>query len=91
MDALTFILCCFLISELDSAFGEVVGRHLQFDFVAREDLDVVHPHLAGDMGRDDESVLQLHPEHGIGQCLDDGAVLLYGCLFRHIVYFFPSM
>jgi len=29
----------------DSSTGEVVGRNLQRHLVAREDFDVVHPHL----------------------------------------------
>src|SRR3954451_6441223 len=32
-----------------AASGEVVSRQLQLDPVPRQDPDVVHPHLAGDM------------------------------------------
>ena len=39
-----------------------LGRQFDGHFVARQDADVVHAHLAGDMTENDVSVLQLHPE-----------------------------
>jgi len=53
----------------DAAFGQIVGGHLHLHLVAGEDADVVLAHLAGDVCRDHVAVLQLHPEHGVGEGL----------------------
>lgn len=39
--------------------------------VARENADVVHTHFAGDVGKYLVPILQLYPEHRIGQRLDN--------------------
>lgn len=31
----------------DPAFGQIIGADLQFDPVAGQELDLIHPHLAG--------------------------------------------
>ena len=54
-------------------------RHL----VARQYLDVMHPHLPRDMPQYDVPVFQLHAERGIGQHLDDLALHLNRVFFRH--------
>ena len=74
-EALTFIFQIFFVecvidltlfvTECYTAFGEVVGRHLYLDFVAGENLDVMHAHLSGYMGGDFMPVLQLDAEHRI--------------------------
>ena len=64
-----------LVPEGYASFGEVVGRHLDADLVAGKDLDVVHAHLSGDVGRDFVAVLEFDAEHRIAESLDDGAVL----------------
>lgn len=74
----------FLVSETDPSFRQVVWRHFHLDPVARQNLDVVHPHFAGDVGRDDVTILQFHSEHGVGQRFEDGPVLGDGRLFRHM-------
>ena len=81
MDALTFIL---LISKRYSSFCQIIGRHFQSHFVSWQNPDVVHPHLTRNMRQHFVAILQLHPEHGVGQCLLDGTVLLYRLLFRHL-------
>jgi len=71
------------VSKHDAALGEVVRAHLYLHLVAGEDLDVVHAHLAGDVGGDFVSVFQLYAEHGIAQRFHDDAVLFYCCLLGH--------
>src|SRR4051794_38951478 len=78
--------CCSLVAVDDASSGEVVRRELHDDPVAREDADVVHPHLAADVRQHPVAVLQLYPEHGIGQRLDDLALDLDGpVLLRHVL------
>lgn len=72
------------VSEGNSSLRQVVGRHFHFHLVAGQDADVVHSHLAADVGGDLVAVLKFDAEHCIAQCLYDGAVLLYSGLFRHI-------
>ena len=51
------------------AAGKVVRRKLHRYLVPWEDLNKMHPHLAGDMSQHHVLVLQLDLEHGVGQCL----------------------
>src|SRR6185503_18261494 len=50
---------------------EVVRRQLDADAIARQDADAVAAHLAGDVAEDHVVVVELHPEHGVGERLDD--------------------
>lgn len=52
----------------------IIRCDLHLHLVAGEDPDVEHPHLSRDMADDMDLVLQLHPEHGIGQLFGDHAV-----------------
>src|SRR5438034_8262276 len=70
-DGRTFIGSSLLHSERDASAGEVVGRELDLDSVAREDADVVLAHLPGDLGQNAQAGVELHPEHGAGERLDD--------------------
>ena len=72
-----------LVAIGDPALGEVVGRHLDDDLVARQDPDVVHPDLSRDGAHDDLAVLELDVEHGIGEGLYDLALKLNCVLFAH--------
>ena len=56
----------------DSTAIEVVGAQLDFDLVAREDPDVVLPHLPGD-GREHgvATPVELHSEHRARESFDD--------------------
>jgi hypothetical protein len=56
--------------------GEVVGRELYHHTVIWQDSDVVHPHLAADVGEHLVPVIQLHSEHGIRQRFGDRALEL---------------
>src|SRR5437868_12253190 len=60
-----------LVPVGDATPAEVVGRELHLDPVAGEDPDVVHPHLPGDVRQHFVAVLELHPEHGVREWLDD--------------------
>jgi hypothetical protein len=82
-DALTFISGLLSFPVNDSASGQVVGRELYFDFVARKNLDVMHPHFARDMSQHFVSVVQLHAEHGVGERFQNRAGYLDRILFRH--------
>jgi hypothetical protein len=55
----------------DPTAVEVVGAQLDFDLVARQDPDVVLPHLPGDGGEHRMAPVQLHPEHRARERLDD--------------------
>src|SRR5579875_3209038 len=54
----------------DPAAIEVIGTQLDDHPVTRQDANVVHPHLAADVGEDLVAVGQLDPEHRVGQRLD---------------------
>src|SRR5712691_668699 len=73
------------VSVRDAAAGEIVGRHFHLHLVARQDADVVLPHLSGDRGEHGVPALDLHPEHRARERLDDLAFYL-DLLFldRHI-------
>ena len=88
MAALTFISSVFhapvarrgdewflFVSEDDPPPREVVRTHLHTHLVARQNSDVMHPHLARDRGEYLMAVLQLDLEHRIAQGLDDDSVL----------------
>src|ERR1700712_79925 len=74
-----------LVAVDDSAARQVVGRELHDDLVLGEDSDVVLTHLAADVREDLVPVLELDPEHGVRERLDDrafdldGTVLLGHC------------
>src|SRR5690606_37454449 len=61
-----------LVAVGDATPGEVVGRELHLHPVTREDADVVHAHLAGDVGQHLVAVLELDTEHRVGEGLHDG-------------------
>ena len=76
-----------LVAEGDSSFGEVVRTHFHLDTVTGEDLNVVHTHLAGDVGDDKGSVLELNAEHSVGQGLYYRSVHFNAVLFCHTVVY----
>src|SRR5215813_14189706 len=86
-DASTFMFGPFLqVSsrpEHNAAARKVVGGELYRHFVARQDPDVVHAHLARDMAEHDVAVFELHPEGRIRQGLHDLALHLYRFFLRH--------
>jgi hypothetical protein len=56
----------------DATPTEVVGGDLHLHPIAREDADPVHAHLAGAVRQHLVAVVQLHPEDGVRERLDDG-------------------
>src|SRR5688572_22317773 len=68
--ALTFIS---LLPVGDASPREVVRGQLDLDLVARQDLDVVHAHLAGDVREHDLPGGDLHAEHRVRERLQDAA------------------
>src|SRR6266550_325597 len=61
----------------DSTAVEVVGAELDLDLVAREDPDVVLPHLPGDGCEHGVATpVELHPEHRARERFDDLAFYL---------------
>src|SRR5207249_4910772 len=67
----------------DPASGQVVRRELDLHAVARQDPDEVHPHLAVHVREHLVAVLELHPNHRIGQRLDHRSLDLDRVLFGH--------
>src|SRR5689334_21569852 len=61
----------------DATAREIVGSQFDSHFIAGQDTDVVHPHLAGDVPQHYMAVLELHPECRIRQGLHDLPLHLY--------------
>src|SRR3954465_6896212 len=80
-----------LVPVDDATAGQVVGRELHDHAVLGQDADVVLAHLAADVGEHPVPVLQLDPEHRVGQRLDDATLDLDGPVFlRHAVNALPD-
>ena len=58
-----------LTSPCDSASGQIVRTHLNRDLVSGQDLDKVHPELAGNMRQNGVSAADIDGEHCIRQCI----------------------
>ncbi len=54
----------------DTGAVEIVGGELTADAISWKDPDAKAPHLAGHVPEYDVIVVELYPEHGIGQRLD---------------------
>src|SRR4029450_9262798 len=63
----TFIAIPSFVAIGDATPAEVVGRELDLHTITREDADVMHAHLAGDVGQDLVPVLQFDTEHRVGE------------------------
>src|ERR1700741_5197022 len=70
-------------AEDDPRPRQVVRRQIDRYLVARQDLDVVHPHFSRDVAEDHVTVFQLHPERRVGQRFQDLALHLYRFFLRH--------
>jgi hypothetical protein len=55
----------------DSSPRQIIGRQLYRDLVSRQNLDEVHPHLAGYVRQDLMAIFHLDPEHGVGEGLQN--------------------
>src|SRR5687768_6273180 len=83
MRVLSCVFLSLLGAENDASAGQVVGRELHGDLVAREDADVVHAHLPGNVSQHDMTVLELHSECRVRQGLDDFTLHLDRLFFGH--------
>ena len=63
------------MSECNTSFAQVIGRHFNLHLVAGQDFDIMQTHFTRDVGRDDVAVFQLNTEHGIPEGFDNDAVL----------------
>ena len=70
-----------LVSIRDATAGEVVWGELNLHLVAWEDSDVVHPHFSRDVRQHLVAVLQLYPEHCVGERFEDRAFEHDGVVF----------
>ena len=72
---------CLLEAIGNTAARQVVDRQLDGYLVARQDLDVMHAHLAGNVSQNAVSILKLDFEHSVRQRLKYGAFELDNILF----------
>src|SRR5689334_16226973 len=70
-----------LVPVHDPPATEVVGAELHDHPVVGQDADVVHPHFPADVSENLVPVVQLHPEEGIRERLDNRALNLDGAVF----------
>ena len=70
----------------DATLGQVVRRHLDLDLVAGQDADVVLAHAAGNVGRDHVAVLELDPEHGVREGLENRTFEFNAIVFGHSLF-----
>lgn len=70
------------VSIRDSSSRKVVGRHFDLHAVPRKYPDKIHPHLAGDVRKDEVSVLQLNAEHRVGKRFNHGSFHFNGFFFH---------
>ena len=63
----SFFLLQSLVAVCDSTTLKVVRGQFHLDAISRKDPDVVHSHLAGDMGQNRMTILELDPKHRVGQ------------------------
>jgi hypothetical protein len=70
-----------LVSIRDATTGEVVWGEFHLHLVAWEDSDVVHPHFPRDVRQHLVAILELDPEHCIGQRFEDRAFEHDGVVF----------
>ncbi len=72
----------------NAPFGKVIRRQFHLDLVTGQDTNVMFTHPTGDMGGYYMTVFQLHPEHGIWEGIDHGALHFDMVFFRQV--FIPS-
>src|SRR5262245_20417210 len=70
---------------VDTALGQVIGRHFDHHAVAGQDPDAILAHLSGSMGDDFMIVVELYAKRGIGQELGDRALEFKQFFLRHWV------
>ena len=68
-DERTFMIFEFSVTVNNATLGQIVGRDLGFNLIAGQELNLVHPHLAGEVSQNFVAVLQPDSEAGGGQQL----------------------
>lgn len=63
------------IPENDPSPCQVVRAHFNPNLIARQNTDVMHPHLSGNGCQNFVAILQFHLKHGVTKRLDNGSVL----------------
>ena len=86
-EGLTFI-CDYLLlaSPSDSAAGDIIGRHLNGDFVSGENSDEIHAEFSRDVSKNDVSVADIHSECCVGQGFNDRALKFDYIVFCQIKF-----
>ncbi|CAH1658376.1 hypothetical protein CHELA1G11_12916 [Hyphomicrobiales bacterium] len=69
----------------DPALGQIIGRHLNENAIARQDADAVLAHLAGGMRHDLMVVLEFDAKHRIGEQFRHNSRELEELFFRHSI------
>ena len=69
--------------EGDSPFGEIVRRQFKGDLVARQDADVMLPHLAGGIGDQLVTIVEINAKTRIGEHFGNHAVHFEQFFFCH--------
>ena len=67
----------------DAPFGQVVGSHFHYNPVTGEYANIVLAHFTGYVSGHNMSIVQLYPEHRIGQGIDDSAFHFDLIFFSH--------
>lgn len=62
-----------LVAVGDASAGQVVRCEFNLNPVARKNSDVVPAHLSRDVAEHGQAILELDPEHGVRERLDDRA------------------
>ena len=65
--------------------GQIIGRHLNGYFVTGQDLDKVHPELAGNVCQNGVTVANVNSEHCIRQCIGYDALNLDSVVFCQVI------
>lgn len=74
-----------LIPISNSTLAEIIRRKLDGHPVALENLDIIHPHLTGNVGEDLMAIFELNEERCIRQRLLDHAIDFDRPLFGHLL------
>jgi hypothetical protein len=69
--------------EYDASTTQIIRGEFHSHFIARQDTDVMHPHLAGDVPEDHMPVFQLHTKRCIWEVLLNLTLHLDDVVFRH--------
>src|SRR5580658_2448122 len=71
------------MAKCDPAFGQIVGREFQRDFVSRQNANAIAAQPACQMGKNDPVVLQLNAEQTARKFLEDSSRDFYAVFLTH--------